>query len=386
MKRCKVEQQQQQQQKHNNAIPAERSSSHTSKQKDTSSIKSAIPKGVTNIDAFPSCCQSVIKCTHQSNVNSSQSLSLSFFSTYGWEYRCTLRSRLKEEQERHNGHSASLSIREQPQLTEKMRTDVIDWMSRAAYQLHLQDSTFLAAAALLDNVIAQRRCIEGCTMLDRIGLVCLLLAAKLNECSDEIDATPRQFLDVVPVIMNVEELIEFEARVVDWLGYRLHLVSPLHFLDRFLHAGDPKNYHVCSEQLQQCSESNYRGPLECMVLYLLELAYLRADLAAKKPDMLAAAALYLALATFNLRCSIDENIAPQDMESDYWGGTLEYYTSYSARELEDTVRAMHEMHCFASHEINPWHATEKFGGDEYCGVSMIPVLHEEDLGFFTDRF
>lgn len=322
----------------------------------------------------------MIQCTHQSNVNSGRSLTISYLSTYGRDY-CRILRQLEEEQ----GHDTNdlyvfLPAREQPHLTEEMRVSVVEWMSAAAFRLYLQDSTFLTAISLLDRVVAQRHDIEPYA-LDRIGVVCLLLSAKLIECPKDFEPMPRQFLDVVPVCMTVKDMIDLESDVCSWLCFRLHTITPLHFLDRFLLAADPKTHYVHAEQLRQLKDSDCCGPLECMVLYLLELATLRTDLASLKPDLLAAAALYLARATLNLRSGGDENIAPQDMDSEYWTYTLEYYTNYAATGLQDTVRMLHEMHSLACLEVNKWYAYEKFGCARYCSVSMIPVLHEEDLGF-----
>ena len=277
-------------------------------------------------------------------------------------------------------------------LTEGDRVHAIEWMSEVSATLDLQDLTFHASVAFLDRLLATR-----CGMKDEefheFALACVFVAAKMNETTWEVHNAPQDFINASLHDMNTQDMIDLESNLCHLLDYRLHTITPLSFLDRFLHASNPTAHYsdamLRDERLEASGwllenphSSKPRGTLESLALYFLELATHSTELSMQKPDMLAASAVYLARATFGLSVGIDENAHPSS-PPDYlfWDATLEHFTDYTAEELEDIVRTMHELHCDTNHSTETTYVYEKFSTERYRFVSFIPPLLRGDLGF-----
>lgn len=279
-------------------------------------------------------------------------------------------------------------------LTEKDRVHAIEWMSEAAFGLELTDSTFFTSVAFLDRLAAIRNGIRDDTFHEA-ALACLYVAAKMIETNYEEDLRAQDFINESPhtMFMHAKDLFKLESTVCDWLDYRLHTVTPVCFLDRFLHASHPStHYSDAMKREERCNASVWalenigisqpRGTLESLALYFLELATHSAELAMQKPDLLAASAIYLARATIGLHAEIDENVPPSSPpDSLFWDETLEHYTDYTAEELEDVVRVMHELHCDTNHSSEFTYVYEKFSSERYMQVSFVPPLLANELGF-----
>ena len=268
----------------------------------------------------------------------------------------------------------------------------IEWMSEVSATLDLQDSTFHASVAFLDRLLATR-----CGMKDEefheFALACVFVAAKMNETTWEVHNRPQDFINASLHNMHTQDLIDLESNVCHLLDYRLHTITPPCFLDRYIHASNPTAHYsdamLRDERLEDSGwllanprSSKPRGTLESLSLYFLELATHSTELSMQKPDMLAASAVYLARATFGLSVGIDENAPPSSPpDSLFWNATLEHFTDYTAEELEDIVRTMHEVHCDTNHSAETTYVYEKFSTERYRFVSFIPPILKGDLGF-----
>jgi len=357
----------------------------------TCSTKSPGVRNIADINSTPSCCTTA-RCPHRRDHNSAQSLTISFLNAYGEDY-CAKQRRIDDEQGERPDLSLILSDKSlQRYLTESDRVHAIEWMSELSATLDLLDSTFHSSVAFLDRLLAT---LIGMKDEDfhRAALACVFVASKMIETKWEDDMAAQDFINASPHDMHAQDLIHLESNVCNWLDYRLHAITPLCFLDRFLHASNP-TMHYSDAMLREerltasgwspanLGLSKPRGTLESLALYFLELATHSTELSMQKPDRLAASAVYLARATFGINAGIDENVPPSSPPvSLFWNEILEYYTDYRSEELEDIVRAMHELHCDTNHSVESTYVYEKFSTETYKFVSFVPPLLKADLGF-----
>ena len=317
-------------------------------------------------------------CNHLYDVNSSRSLTISFLNTYGKDYARSLR----EFQDSHNYDGVYQALRAKLEeddtrgfQTEDLRRRAVNEMSMVASRFKMCDGTFPHAVSLLDRVLGGDLGIEKYRlMIPTVGMTCLLLASKLNDVQEELTYEEKGFSTWAAVPMK--ELLELEWEIVNVLDFSLETVTPVDHLDRFSLACGKNHFADVPRNIAG------RDCVECLVLYLLELSCLSTDLASRKPDLLAAAAFYLAKATYNLR-SLEHSPENSDSDYRYWTLTLEWYTGYTAMELEDTVRKMRGMQEHAqAHPKCDWKIYTKYRLIDYFGVSSVRAISEDELGFY----
>ena len=276
-------------------------------------------QNIPDINSSPPCCESA-GCPHRRDHNSAQSLAISFLNAYGKDY-CAELSRIDNEQGERPDVGLILSDNSlQRYLTEGDRVHAIEWMSEVSSTLDLRDSTFHSSVAFLDRLLAAHFGMKD-NEFHQLALACVFVAAKMIETTWEVHNAPQIFINVSRHDMHTQDLIDLESNLCHCLDYRLHAITPLSFLDRFLHASNPTAHYsdamLRDERLETGGwllanphSSKPRGTLESLALYFLELSTHSTELSMQKPDMLAASAVYLARATFGLSVGIDENAPP----------------------------------------------------------------------------
>lgn len=202
-----------------------------------------------------------------------------------------------------------------------------------------------------------------------------------------------------------------EAKVCNALKFNFNYATPYRFVYRFLRASYVSAHCSTSESLipdgnmnnanmryhnamQYGMNSETNVLLKMLVFYLLDLAVLEYKLVLKKPSLVAAAAVYLARATlgireFNSSCltsstPLFEISNPIRFNSpttkSYWSKTLEYYTGYEKKNLEESVRLLHSLQRNAEncHLVGIFN---KHKGNKCRRVAMKTALNEDELGF-----
>jgi Cyclin, C-terminal domain len=120
-----------------------------------------------------------------------------------------------------------------------------------------------------------------------------------------------------------QQLHGLESQVCNHLQFRLHLVTPLHYVNLLLRAG-----HPCA-----CTSCRHDHPtVRHLVMYLLQLGRLSWKLAHLPPSQVAAGAVYLARLCFHQRYrSVD------GVDEGYWPKTLQYYSGYTCNDIVPVV-------------------------------------------------
>jgi Cyclin, C-terminal domain/Cyclin, N-terminal domain len=165
---------------------------------------------------------------------------------------------------------------------------------------------------------------------------------------------------------HANDLRDWEARVGQALQFRLHKITPLHFLHQTLRAANP------------CDQCHYipHPVLRNLALYLLELGRLSYALSTLPPSLLTAAAVYLARATLGWA---EKDPAKRVDPVGYWTVSLEYYTGYTKMDLVSTVLLLRRYH----EQAEGGEATAsflKYKRLAYHGVSLKTVRPVHELG------
>lgn len=106
-------------------------------------------------------------------------------------------------------------------------------------------------------------------------------------------------------------------------------------------------------------------------MYLLELGRFSYDLSIQSPSLQAAAAVYLARATLNIRESDpDHALHPEG----YWTKTLQHYTEYSIAELRDPVLHIYRYQLLAGQSEHFQGVYQKYRMADRFQASLKPPV------------
>ncbi|XP_076844885.1 cyclin-P isoform X2 [Brachyhypopomus gauderio] len=190
-------------------------------------------------------------------------LGLLFDRTYAWDvFSDMMRSQL-------NG---ALPNGELPRpFTDTTRAILVDWLIQVHEVFSFSEETLYLAVHLLNRALCQ---IEvSISSLQLLGVVCLFLAAKKEEC---LLPEVSELCYLMAHTYTKKQLLRMERRVLSGLRFELSHCPPIHFL-------------LLSAYIARCSDK-----VICMARYLLELSLLEGQCVLYLPTHLAGAALHLA--------------------------------------------------------------------------------------------
>uniref|UniRef100_A0A3Q0SMB2 Cyclin P n=1 Tax=Amphilophus citrinellus TaxID=61819 RepID=A0A3Q0SMB2_AMPCI len=156
-------------------------------------------------------------------------------------------------------------------FTDATRAILVDWLIQVHEIMHFQDETLYLAIHLLNCSL---RLIKVTTAnLQLLGMVCLFIAAKKEECLlPEVSG----LCSLMDHTYTKHQLLRMERKVLSGLKFELSYSPPLHFLLLFA-------------SIARCS-----AMVTWMARYLLELSLLEGQCVVFLPAQLAGAALCLA--------------------------------------------------------------------------------------------
>eukprot|EP01065_Artemidia_motanka_P032965 TRINITY_DN39936_c0_g1_i1.p2 TRINITY_DN39936_c0_g1~~TRINITY_DN39936_c0_g1_i1.p2 ORF type:complete len:383 (+),score=97.31 TRINITY_DN39936_c0_g1_i1:54-1202(+) len=117
----------------------------------------------------------------------------------------------------------------QTQVTQKMRTILIDWLVDVNLKYKCRQETFFLTVNLIDRYLARRVVMKS--KLQLLGCACMMIAAKFEEMF------PPEVTDYIHISANtytVEEMLQMEASVLSTLEYRLALPTAHAFVKHFV--------------------------------------------------------------------------------------------------------------------------------------------------------
>ncbi|KAM4628386.1 cyclin-P [Polymixia lowei] len=156
-------------------------------------------------------------------------------------------------------------------FTDTTRTVLVDWLIQVHEVLHFQDETLYLAIHLLNRSLRQLK--VSTANLQLLGVVCLFLAAKKEEC---LLPEVSELCYLMDNSYTKHQLLRMERKVLCGLKFDLTHCPPLHFL-------------LLSASIARCS-----AKVVWMARYLLELSLLEGQCVLFLPVQLSGAALCLA--------------------------------------------------------------------------------------------
>ncbi|XP_010486814.1 PREDICTED: cyclin-B1-3-like [Camelina sativa] len=195
----------------------------------------------------------------------------------------------------------------QPEIYEKMRSILIDWLVEVHVKFDLSPETLYLTVNIIDRFLSLKPVPRR--ELQLVGISALLIASKYEEI------WPPQVNDLVYVTDNSyisKQILVMEKTILGSLEWYLTVPTQYVFLVRFIKASgsDPK--------------------LDSMVHFLAELGLMHYDSLMFCPSMLAASAVYTA------RCTLNKTPA--------WTDTLKFHTGYSESQLMDCSKLLAFVH------------------------------------------
>ncbi|XP_010534411.1 PREDICTED: cyclin-B1-3-like [Tarenaya hassleriana] len=232
-----------------------------------------------------------------------------------------------------NESRPQMYMQTQPEINEKMRSILIDWIVEVHLKFELSSETLYLTINLTDRLLSTKTVPRR--ELQLVGIAALLIASKYEEI------WPPQVNDLVYVTDNAytnEHILMMEKTILGTLGWYVTVPTQYVFLARFIKAAisDPEMEH--------------------MVYFLAELGMMHYDTLMFCPSMLAASAVYAA------RCSLNRSPA--------WTDTLKFHTGYSESQLMDCAKLLTFIHS-KSRESKLHAVCKKYSSSERGAVASV---------------
>ncbi|XP_027069818.1 G2/mitotic-specific cyclin S13-7 [Coffea arabica] len=222
----------------------------------------------------------------------------------------------------------------QPEINEKMRAILIDWLIEVHHKFELNPETLYLTINIVDRYLAVQTILRK--ELQLVGMSAMLIASKYEEIwAPEVN----DFVCMSDRAYTHEQVLVMEKRILGALEWYLTVPTPYVFLVRFVKASIP--------------DSN----MENMVYFLAELALMNYATIIYCPSMIAASAVYAARCTLN--------------KSPLWDETLKFHTGFSETQILDCAKLLVSYHSVAAeHRLKVIY--RKYSNTERGAVALLP--------------
>lgn len=225
-------------------------------------------------------------------------------------------------------------IDSQPEISEKMRAILIDWLTEVHHKFELNPETLYLTINIVDRYLA----VETASRreLQLVGISAMLIASKYEEIwAPEVN----DFVCISDKTYSHDQVLSMEKQILGQLGWYLTVPTPYVFLVRFIKASLPDS------------------EMENMVYFLAELGLMNYATITYCPSMIAASAVYAARHTFN--------------RTPFWNGTLKLHTGFSESQVIDCARLLVSYHSDATnHKLKVIY--KKYSNSERGAVALLP--------------
>ncbi|XP_050235360.1 G2/mitotic-specific cyclin S13-7-like [Mercurialis annua] len=222
----------------------------------------------------------------------------------------------------------------QPEINDKMRAILIDWLIDVHQKFELSRETLYLTINIIDRFLSVKTVPRR--ELQLVGISATLVASKYEEI------WPPEVNDLVCIsdrAYSHQQVLSMEKTILGKLEWILTVPTHYVFLARFIKASIPDKQ------------------MENMVYYLAELGIMHYDAVMYCPSMVAASAVYAA------RCSLKK--------SPVWTETLKLHTGYSESQVKNCGVLLAFLHSKAA-ENKLQTVYRKYSHPERDSVSMIP--------------
>lgn len=200
----------------------------------------------------------------------------------------------------------------QPELNQKMRSILIDWLIEVHQKFELLPETLYLTVNIVDRFLAAKSVPRR--ELQLVGISAMLMASKYEEIwAPEVN----DFVCISDRAYTQEQILKMEKTILGHLGWTLTVATPYVFLVRFIKASIADRD---MEQLTHC---------------LCELGMMQYKVAVMySPSLISAAAVYAA------RCTLTKTPA--------WDATLKLHTGFTEPQLLECAKLLAGFHSIAA--------------------------------------
>lgn len=164
-------------------------------------------------------------------------------------------------------------MKNQPDINEKMRAILIDWLVEVHLKFKLYPETLYLTVNLIDRYLEKEEVMRQ--HLQLVGVTSMLIASKYEEIyAPEV----RDFVYITDKAYTKEQILEMEYKMLTTLNFNITTPSSYRFLERI------------SKLWPQCDERAFN-----LSRYLIELSLVEYRMLKHHPSMLASAALFLTM-------------------------------------------------------------------------------------------
>lgn len=164
-------------------------------------------------------------------------------------------------------------MKNQPDINEKMRAILIDWLVEVHLKFKLYPETLYLTVNLIDRYLEKEEVLRQ--HLQLVGVTSMLIASKYEEIyAPEV----RDFVYITDKAYSKEEILQMEYKMLTTLNFNITTPSSYRFLERIL---------------KLCPQADER--VFNLSRYLIELSLVEYRMLKHHPSMLASAALFLSM-------------------------------------------------------------------------------------------
>ncbi|CAN4118379.1 unnamed protein product [Withania somnifera] len=225
-------------------------------------------------------------------------------------------------------------IDSQPEISEKMRAILVDWLIEVHHKFELNPETLYLTINIVDRYLA----VETASRreLQLVGVSAMLIASKYEEIwAPEVN----DFVCISDKTYTHDQVLTMEKQILGKLEWYLTVPTPYVFLVRFVKASLPDS------------------EMENMVYFLAELGLMNYATIMYCPSMIAASAVYAARHTLH--------------RTPFWDGTLKLHTCFSKSQLVECAKLLVSYHSeAANHKLNVIY--KKYSNSERGAVALLP--------------
>ncbi|KMT15227.1 hypothetical protein BVRB_3g063360 isoform B [Beta vulgaris subsp. vulgaris] len=220
----------------------------------------------------------------------------------------------------------------QPEINEKMRAILVDWLIEVHNRFDLMPETLYLTINLVDRFLSLKAVPRR--ELQLVGIGAMLIACKYEEIwAPEV----KDFVAISESAYSNDQILKMEKAILGKLEWYITVPTPYVFLSRYIKASVPNN------------------EMEHLVYFLAELALMHYGCITFCPSMVAASAVYVARHTL--------------FKTPVWTETLESYTGFSEAQLIECAKMLVNMHSVApGHRLQT--VVKKYSKPEKCAVAM----------------
>nr|XP_026491302.1 cyclin-A2-like [Vanessa tameamea] len=262
------------------------------------------------------------------------------------EYRQDIYDYMKEIEVKNRANPRYM--RKQPDITQVMRSILIDWIVEVCDEYGQQSETLHLAVSYIDRFLSYMSVVR--TKLQLVGTAATYIAAKYEEVyPPEVS----EFVYITDDTYTKREVLRMEHLILKVLSFDLSTPTSLAFLSHY------------------CISNGISKKIFHLAAYIAELSLLESEPYLQfKPSVIAASALATARHALLCERSACHATAHASCANTAWPAALVQNSGYGWSELEPCLRELARTHSHASRQ--PYQAIpDKYKNNKFDGVSTI---------------